>query len=94
MYCPPRPRPLPAVAALVRVVLQGDGDLLSLLPAKAYRVETGWLGWSRRSILVVNAPELVREGRAEIRQDGHFRPIWLRQPPPRLRLVPIEEELR
>ncbi len=38
--------------------------------------------------------ELVREGRAEIRQDGHFRPIWLRQPPPRLRLVPIEEELR
>ncbi|MCZ8132042.1 MAG: cytochrome P450 [Steroidobacteraceae bacterium] len=67
MYCPPRPRPLPAVAALVRVVLQGDGDLLSLLPAKAYRVETGWLGWSRRSILVVNAPELVRE----ILQDPH-----------------------
>jgi segregation and condensation protein A len=38
--------------------------------------------------------ELVREGRAEIRQDGHFRPIWLRQPPPRLRLVQVEEELQ
>lgn len=40
---------------------RGDGDLLSLLPAKAYRVETGWLGYSRRSILIVNAPELLRE---------------------------------
>jgi segregation and condensation protein A len=38
--------------------------------------------------------ELVREGRVEIRQDGHFRPIWLRQPPPRLKLVKVEEELR
>lgn len=61
MYCPPRPRPLPAVASLIRVMLQGDGDLLSLLPSEAYRIQSGPLGYSRRSILVVNAPELVRE---------------------------------
>lgn len=61
MFVPPRPKPLPAVAALVRVALRGDGDLLSLLPAAAYRMRTGWLGFSRRSILIVNEPELVRQ---------------------------------
>jgi len=61
MYCPPRPQPLAALVSLLRVMARGDGDLLSLLPAKAYRVETGWLGYSRRSILIVNAPELLRE---------------------------------
>jgi cytochrome P450 len=52
---------LAAIVSLLRVMARGDGDLLSLLPAKAYRVETGWLGYSRRSILIVNAPELLRE---------------------------------
>jgi cytochrome P450 len=61
MYCPPRPTPLAAVVSLLRVMARGGGDLMSLLPAKAYRVETGWLGYSRRSILIVNAPELLRE---------------------------------
>jgi len=64
------PRPLPAVAALLRVLLQGEGDLLSLLPAKAYRVDPGWLGWSRRSILIVNKPEWVRAVLAD--EDGIF----------------------
>jgi cytochrome P450 len=61
MYCPPRPQPLAALVSLLRVMARGDGDLLSLLPAKAYKVQTGWLGYSRRSILIVNAPELLRE---------------------------------
>ncbi|MEO1191862.1 MAG: cytochrome P450 [Pseudomonadota bacterium] len=61
MYHPPRPKSLPAVAALLRAVAKGDGDLLSLLPAAAYRMAMGQLGYSRRSIWVVNAPELVRE---------------------------------
>jgi cytochrome P450 len=61
MYEPPRPKPLAALVSLLRVIAQGDGDLLSLLPAKAYRVETGWLGYSRRSILIVNAPHLLRD---------------------------------
>ncbi|MDX2308636.1 MAG: cytochrome P450 [Hyphomicrobium sp.] len=59
MYEPPHPRPLPPILSLARVMLQGDGDLLSLLPASAYRVDAGWLGYSRRSILIVNAPELT-----------------------------------
>jgi cytochrome P450 len=61
VYVPPRPQPLAALVSLLRVVAQGDGDLLSLLPAKAYRVKTGWLGYSRRSILIVNEPELLRD---------------------------------
>ncbi len=60
MYCPPRPRSLSAVAALVRAAVRGDGDLLSLLPKEAYSIDAGWLGYSRRSILIVNAPELTR----------------------------------
>jgi cytochrome P450 len=42
-------------------MLRGDGDLLSLLPAEAYRMRIGPLGYSRRSIVVVNDPPLVRE---------------------------------
>ncbi|MEO0972236.1 MAG: cytochrome P450 [Pseudomonadota bacterium] len=60
MYVPPRPRPLPALAALVRTALRGEGDLLSLLPDQAYRFDVGYLGYSRRSILLVNRPELVK----------------------------------
>ncbi|MFN0217319.1 MAG: cytochrome P450 [Hyphomicrobium sp.] len=60
MYVPPRPKPISAVAALLRAAVRGDGDLLSLLPAEAYRIEAGWLGFSRRSILIVNAPDLTR----------------------------------
>lgn len=61
MYEPPRPDAFAAIVALLRVAARGDGDLLSLLPAKAYRVEAGWLGYSRRSILIVNAPALLRD---------------------------------
>lgn len=60
MYCPPRPKPLPAIPALVRTVMQGGNDLLSLLPAAAYRMPVGPLGYSRRSILIVNAPTIAR----------------------------------
>ncbi|MEO0423457.1 MAG: cytochrome P450 [Pseudomonadota bacterium] len=60
MYVPPRPRPLPALAALVRTAMRGEGDLLSLLPDKAYQFDVGYLGYSRRSILLVNRPELVK----------------------------------
>jgi cytochrome P450 len=42
------------------VALKGDGDLLSLLPASAYRCDVGPLGYSRRSILIVNQPDQVR----------------------------------
>ena len=57
---PPRPRPLTPVLGLLRTAIRGDGDLLSMLPRAAYRVLAGPLGYSRRSILIVNAPELFR----------------------------------
>jgi len=69
-YIPPRPRPLPTTLSLLRVMWQGDGNLLGLLPDKAYTVETGWLGWSRRKILVVNNPAEVRHILAD--PDGIF----------------------
>ncbi len=59
-FIPPRPKASAAVLALLRVALRGDGDLLSLLPAAAYRTEVGPLGYSRRSILIVNRPDQVR----------------------------------
>jgi cytochrome P450 len=48
------------VAALIRTAWRGEGDLLSLLPAAAYRMRVGKLGYSRRTILIVNDPEIVR----------------------------------
>lgn len=59
-FTPPKPTSLSALVSLVRVLLRGDGDLLSLLPAAAYRMEIGHLGWSRRQILIVNRPDQVR----------------------------------
>jgi len=58
---PPRPRPLWPVAALARTLWQGEGNLLALLPASAYRVRAGALGYSRRSIILFNDPAVVRE---------------------------------
>ena len=59
-YTPPKPDTRSAIAALMRAALHGDGDLLSLLPTSAYRVPIGPLGYSRRQILIVNQPDLVR----------------------------------
>lgn len=59
-FTPPKPTSLSALISLMRVMLRGDGDLLSLLPAAAYRMEVGHLGWSRRQILIVNRPDQVR----------------------------------
>ena len=61
LFYPPFPSRLPPVAALVRTLWQGDGDLLSLLPAQAYVMKAGELGYSRRSIKLVNDAELIRQ---------------------------------
>lgn len=52
--------PLPAVISLIRAAMRGEGNLLDLLPASAYRMDIGTLGWSRRSTIIVNRPDLVR----------------------------------
>ena len=58
---------LPALPALARVLWHGDGNLLELLPGAAYRFDFGDLGYSRRSTVLFNQPELVRE---ILRDDG------------------------
>lgn len=58
------------VASLLRMIWQGEGNLLALLPANAYRQMVGRLGYSRRGIVVVNDPALVR--RVLIDEQGIF----------------------
>jgi cytochrome P450 len=48
------------LASLIRVAMQGDGDLLGLMPATAYQDAIGPLGYSRRSIMIVNDPVLTK----------------------------------
>jgi cytochrome P450 len=59
--------PLPS---LVRTVARRDRDLLSILPAAAYRELVTTLGWSRRGILLVNDPQEVARILAD--PDGDF----------------------
>jgi cytochrome P450 len=60
-FIPPHPTPRSPIISLFRALLQGEGNLLGLLPAEAYRMPIGPLGYSRRSIVVVNEPRLVRD---------------------------------
>jgi cytochrome P450 len=59
-YMPPRPKPMGPLASLVRTLAQGDGDLIGLMPATAYQDAMGPLGYSRRSIIIVNDPALTK----------------------------------
>jgi cytochrome P450 len=61
LYRPPAPRPMTPLRSLLRVIRQGDGDLLSLVPVDAYRKPYTYLGYSRRSILLVNDPDIARD---------------------------------
>ena len=60
LYRPPAPTPSSPLRSLLRVIRQGDGDLLSLVPEEAYRKPLTWLGYSRRSILLINDTEICR----------------------------------
>jgi len=61
LYRPPAPRPLTPIRSLWRVIRQGDGDLLSLVPRAAYTERVTPLGYSRRGILLINDPAAVRD---------------------------------
>jgi cytochrome P450 len=65
VFIPPRPKSLPALAALIRAGIRRDGNLIALLPAEVYRKPSAWIGWSRRGILIVNDPALLREVMAD-----------------------------
>lgn len=60
-YRPPAPEPKTPIRSLIRVIRQGEGDLLSLVPIDAYTKPMTYLGYSRRSILLINDPEIARE---------------------------------
>ena len=55
--------PLTPLRSLLRVMRQGDGDLLSLVPRDAYVKPMTYLGYSRRSILLINDPSLAKSSR-------------------------------
>jgi cytochrome P450 len=59
LYRPPAPYPKRPLPSLLRVIAEGDRNLLSLVPEVAYRAQVSRLGWSRRGILLVNAPDLA-----------------------------------
>ena len=61
LYIPPKPLSLWSLVALVRVLWKGDGNLLELLPSAAYHFDIGNLGYSRRSTVLFNEPDAVRE---------------------------------
>lgn len=60
-YRPPAPRPIGPIRSLLRVIAQGEGDLLSLIPDLAYREQLLPLGVTRRGILYLNDPALVTQ---------------------------------
>jgi cytochrome P450 len=59
LYRPPAPFPIDPVRGLIRAMLSGERDLLSLLPDIAYSTSVGPLGRSRRGIVLVNDPATV-----------------------------------
>ncbi len=61
LYRPPAPQPTTPIRSLIRVIKRGEGDLLSLLPIEAYTRPMTHLGYSRRSIVLINDPETARD---------------------------------
>ena len=69
-YRPPAPRPTGPLRSLLRVIAQGEGDLLSLIPDLAYQKMLLPLGLTRRGILYLNDPAIVAHVLAD--PDGIF----------------------
>ena len=61
LFIPPAPDPKPPLRALIGGLTAKRRDLLALMPDTAYRMEIGSMGLSRRGIVLVNRPDLVRE---------------------------------
>ena len=60
LYRPPAPVPTSPVRALVRAIVRGERDLLSLVPREAYTEMVLPIAGSRRGIVYVNEPALVQ----------------------------------
>ena len=61
LYRPPAPVPTTPVRALFGAMLTRGRDLLSLMPEEAYRVMVAEVGRTRRKIVLVNDPAIVRD---------------------------------
>ena len=59
-FVPPRPRSLGPLAALTRAAWRRDGNLIALLPKQVYHRMAMTIGWSRRGIVILNDPAVVR----------------------------------
>ena len=64
LYRPPAPVPLSPLVSLLRVLTSQPRSLLGLVPKEAYTEMVTPLGYSRRGILLVNDPEITRNGLA------------------------------
>lgn len=60
LFTPPRPKSLGPLSALLRAAFTGDSNLIGLLPKEAYTMKVGNLGYSRRSIVIINDSDKVR----------------------------------
>ncbi|MEM9529417.1 MAG: cytochrome P450 [Pseudomonadota bacterium] len=61
LYRPPAPVPMTPLRSLLRVIREGEGNLLSLVPKAAYSERITPLGYSRRSIVLINDPDAIRD---------------------------------
>lgn len=61
LFEPPRPKSLGSLSALLRAAFTGDSNLIGLLPKEAYTMKIGNLGYSRRSIIIINDADEVRK---------------------------------
>ena len=59
-FKPPRPKSLGPLTALLRAAITRDGNLIGLLPKEVYHISSGTIGYSRRSIIILNDPKVVR----------------------------------
>ncbi|MEM7291107.1 MAG: cytochrome P450 [Pseudomonadota bacterium] len=60
LFEPPRPKSLSTMPALFRAMFTQDGNLIELLPREAYKIMIGNLGYSRRSIVIINDATAIR----------------------------------
>lgn len=61
LYRPPAPEPRAPLPSLLRVLREGEGNLLALVPKAAYEKSVTPLGYSRRSIILINDPDGIQE---------------------------------
>lgn len=60
LFEPPRPKSLGPLFALLRAAVTRDSNLIGLLPKEAFKMKIGNLGYSRRSIVLINDADAIR----------------------------------